>query len=248
MIFRKIFATVTAVALTVGAASAATIDARYNATSAVGSGADHSVWFSRNIGASGKDFDFDPAGLFTLYSDGVATLTGRVVSQNKPNAWFDLSFNYDNDFSATQIPTFKSENGSVATPDSFYRDLKGGTLTGGGILAGLNLSVTRAPADGKYAAQIGEGTDTNNGANNKNNNFGMANWFKIAVVDSDCRLLLCEAKAGGNGQTRSFNRLNGRQGDVNIDLAPVPVPAAGLLMIGALGALGILRRRRRKAA
>lgn len=32
------------------------------------------------------------------------------------------------------------------------------------------------------------------------------------------------------------------------DLAPIPLPAAGFLMLGALGGLGLLSRRRRKAA
>lgn len=32
---------------------------------------------------------------------------------------------------------------------------------------------------------------------------------------------------------------------VQIDVAPVPVPAAGVLLVGALGAMGALRRRRR---
>lgn len=41
------------------------------------------------------------------------------------------------------------------------------------------------------------------------------------------------------------NSGNARIDDIEIDVAAVPVPAAGLLLIGALGALGAARRRRK---
>lgn len=239
MKLKLVLAAIATVALTSGTAIAATISAQYQATSAVGSGADHSLWISGGLGGGvGSDFDFDPAGLFTLFSNGLATLTGKVVSQTNAGAWFDLAFNYDSTF--LQTPNFKSENGSVATGDTFYRDLEDGTLIGGGILAGLNISVTRAPVNGYYATQIGSGTAQNNGANNKNNNFGMANWFKISITSATCSICT----------TSQISNLvaNGGQGDINVDLTPVPVPAAGLLLVGALGALGVLRRRNRKTA
>jgi len=234
----KIIAAVAVAIVTSGAASAATVTDQYEVTSAVGSGNDHSLWISTGLGGGiGTDFDFDPSGLMTLLSDGTAALTGKVVSQDNASAWFDVAFDYDNDF--LQSPNFKSENGSVATASTFYRDMEGGTLTGGGILAGLILSVSRLPVDGYYATQIGEGTATNNGANNKNNEFGMAGWFKISVDQATCSI------CAGNSVIAA---LDGKQGDVNVNLSAVPVPAAGLLLVGALGALGGLRRRKRSAA
>ncbi len=240
MRFRTLFSAVTALALSLGAASAATatVTNQYKASSAIGSGADHSLWISTGLGGGiGKDFDFDPAGLMTFLADGTASLIGRVVSQSNAGAWFDLAFNFDSTF--LQTPNFKSENGSTETTGTFFRDLESGSLTGGGILAGLDLSITRLPVNGYYAAQIGAGTPTQNGANNKNNNFGMAVWFKIGVESATCSI------CSGNGV---IDNLDGKQGDVNIDLSPVPVPAAGLLLAGALGALGILRRRRNRPA
>lgn len=224
----------TAVFYVTGSAHAAMVTNSYSVTSAVGSGADHSLWISTGLGGGiGSDFDFDPAGLFTLFDDGTATLVGTVVSQDDSNSGFRLSFNYDDIF--TFMPSFKSENGSVETMDTFYRDLEGGSLTGFGLLDGLNLSVTRRPADGPYATQIGPGTATNNVANNKNQNFGMAHWFTIIVDSATCQI--CD--------TDQIVGLNGKQGDINVDLNPVPLPAAAWFLIS--GTLGLLAFQRRKA-
>lgn len=219
-------------------ANAATITHNYEVTSAVGSGNDHSLWISSGLGSGiGRDFDFSPAGMFSIFSNGMAKLTGRVVSQDNPAAGFDLSFMYDNTF--LKDPKFKSENGSVATDDTFFLDLEGGTLIGTGLLAGLDLSVVRKPANGKYATQIGSGTDTQNGANNKNSNFGMSTWFTIQVDRADC--IICN--------TSTIQNLNGRQGDINIDLnvAPVPLPAGGLLLLTAFAAAAGLHLRKSAA-
>lgn len=232
-----LLSSIIALTLSSGAAMAASVTASYKATSAVGSGNDHSIWISTGLGAGiGKDFDFDPAGAFTLYDDGTAKLKGQIVSQDNAAAGFDLVFNYDNEFDWGN-PIFKSENGSAATAETFYRNLTDGTLTGTGVLAGLNLSVSRKPADGPYATQIGPSDGNNIGANNKNKNFGMATWFTITLLESDCGAIC-------NGNSTIAN-LNGKQGDVNIDLEPVPVPATGLLLVGGLAALSGLRRRKR---
>ncbi len=229
--------------LLANSAMAAPVTAKYKASSAVGSGNDHSVWISTGLGNGvGQDFDFDPLGVMTFFSDGTATLIGSIVSQSNANAGFNLAFDYDNAFIKTDgsgfTPTFKSENGSMATISTFYRNLTGGTLMGTGILAGLDLTVSRKPVDGPWATQIGGSNGTDKGANNKNKNFGMANWFMINVDSATCSIC--------TGNTTIAN-LNGKQGDINIDLAPVPAPAAGFLLIGGLGALAGLRRRRRKS-
>jgi hypothetical protein len=62
-------------------AMAASVTAKYEATSAVGSGANHSLWISTGLGGGiGSGFDFDPFGIMTFFDDGTATLAGDLVS------------------------------------------------------------------------------------------------------------------------------------------------------------------------
>ncbi len=226
-------------------AMAVTLTEQYDATSAVGSGSNHSVWIAPGISKYhniGSRFSFNPAGLFSLYSDGTATLTGMAESHDKAGSGFKVSFNYDSTF--LQTPTFKSENGSKEVlGETFFRDVEGGTLMGYGILAGLNLAISRLPTDGKYAAQIGPSDGDNIGANNKNKEFGMAHWFKISVLNNDCKICSYWTK----------KKLHGAQGDVNVNLeggpvgGQVPLPASGLLLFGGLAGLAGLCRKRRAA-
>lgn len=231
-------------AVTATSAMAVTLVEQYEATSAVGSGADHSMWLAPGVSHTyniGQDFDFSPAGTFSLFSDGSAKLEGRVVSQSNKDAGFDLSFMYDNTF--LQKPAFKSENGSKATPETRFLDLESGILEGFGLLKGLTLMVSRLPVDGKYATQFGPSNGDDNGPNNKNTNDGLAGWFKIKVVSNECKIC--------NYWTKK--KLNYAQGDINIDLdggpvgGEVPLPASGLLLIGGLAGLAGIRRKRRAA-
>ncbi len=223
-----------------GTSMAATLTHQYDVTSAVGSGSDHSIWIKSGIGSIGSDFDFKPAGQFSMYDNGTATLTGSVESQNTAGSGFKVSFNYDSKFKFT--PQFKSENGSKAVPgQTFFRDLQSGTLTGYGALAGLVMKVSRMPNKGPYATQIGPSNGVNNGANNKNKNYGMAHWFDMRVLKNNCKVC-----------TKATARaLNKSQGDVNVDLeggpigGQIPLPASGLLLVGGLAGLAGLRRKRR---
>ena len=246
----KLSMTMAAALLAAGAsaASAASIVEEWTATSAIGAGADHSLWISTGIGAGiGTDFDFVAGGAFKIFDDGTGTLTGQVESQDSAGSGFAVSFDYDSDFSGNTVtnPVFKSEHGSVETSDTFYMDMEGGSLTGFGLLAGLNLNVSRMPADGRFATQIGSGTATENGANNKNNEFGMANWFFVTIDGTPT----CAVCSNNSALTSIASTAGGVQGDVNINLtpSPVPLPASGLLLLAAAGGLTGLRRRKSKA-
>ncbi len=253
MFVRTVSAGIAALLLSWGMASAATLDKAYKATSAMGSGnvtSDHSLWIKGGgTPIIGSDFDFAPAADFLTYTDGTATLTGKAVSQNvmEPghSAGFDVAFSYDSNFGFT--PTFKSENGSAAGADTFYLNLTGGTLLGTGLLKGLNLMVTRMPANGTEATQIGSGTGSVRGANNKNTNFGMAHWFFVSAItegENTCTSTFCDL----------YELADSRRGDINVDLAmvtrttPIPLPGTGLLILGGMGALAMARRQKTRTS
>lgn len=217
---KTILAFAAAVALAAAPASAAT----YKATSAIGSGADHSVWL-KALGED-SDFSFDPFGTLML-GEQTGWLEGSAKSHTKAGG-FDLHFNYTRDLSAYgNDPTFKVENGSSEHADTFYLTMTGGTLKGFGYYAGIvfNTSTMPVPTDQTYATQIGTS------ANNKNDKYGLANWFFLETTQycSNQNVNLCD--------------VSWTQGDINIDLAPVPLPAAGLLLLAAIGGMSVFGRR-----
>lgn len=236
------------VAVSASAASAASVIEQWTPSSAIGSGSDHSLWISTGLGNGvGKDFDFEPGGAFQIFDDGTGTLTGNLESQSTAGSGFAIDFIYDSDFSDNTVttPVFKSENGSVETSDTFYMDMEGGELVGYGLLEGLTLNVSRMPADGRFATQIGSGTATENGSNNKNNAFGLANWFFITVNGTPT----CAVCSNNPTIDSLVASATGIQGDLNLNLtvAPVPLPASGLMLLAAAGGLAGLRRRKSKA-
>ncbi len=221
MSITRFLSAIATVALSAGVTSAATVTAQSNTTSIVGSQENRDVWLSLGTAGHGENFNLDPSGTMTFFSDGTSTLEGKVVSEADDNAWFDLSFNY-------------VENGTS------HRSLESGTLTGGGVLSGLELSVTATLLPATSAQQTGIGTaNRNNGGQNSGS--GVASWFNINV-DSVANCLICLKRPG------AIRALQNGQGSVNFQLTPVPIPATGVLLIGAIGALGFLRRRKSKTA
>lgn len=218
----------------------------FDVTPAVSSttGKTHSLWFQQGIPGLSKRFTLTSPGTFTADANG-ATLTGSTVSliNDMPDAaaGFDLSFTFDRDFSNLTDPNivFKDVFGNaVEHGNEDYFDLESGTISGTGTLAGVELTVSRKPVEGTNGTQVGGGILSDVGANVHNPNFGLAAWFMIDSVDTT-NCASCDAAL--------FKSLEGTQGDVNFDLAPVPLPAAGFLLLGALASVAGARARKRSA-
>lgn len=238
--------------LSVGhSASAAQMTAMYEASSAVGSGSDHSIWLSEGVQSDknasdyiGSDFDFLSGAMMKMYDDGTATVEGEVVSQDHNNAGFMVSYEFGKVDNLPFTAQWKESNGSKPGADAQLMDLVSGTLTGTGVLDGLNLRLSRMPVNGPYVTQIGTGIDPNTpGGNIKNAEKGLAVWFFTHIESATCSI--CTTALQSN--------LAGENGDMNINLrvlaipAPVPLPASGMLGLAGLGAFAVLRRRARKS-
>ena len=213
----------------------------WSATSFGPNDGQHSIWLPTmpegNPYDFGDHYDFiENSGRFSSFADGTAQLIGKAESEHTAGSGFYVEFNYDNEVPMDHPGAEFKVEGSPPGDDIWYRDMEDSILTGYGLLDGLILDVTRRPtydmAD--YVTQIGsaEGNLGNKGPNNKNKNYGMANWF-FAVRADDCTNDLCDL----------FN--NRQIGDVNVNLEPVPLPATGLMLIGGIGAMAAMRRRRK---
>ncbi|MEM7471347.1 MAG: VPLPA-CTERM sorting domain-containing protein [Pseudomonadota bacterium] len=232
-------ASIALVATTGLQASTANVVAKYDATSAEssiynGSGG-HSVWLPSLGGGNAAHFDFSPAGSFKVFDDDTATLTGNAISETNGAGY---GFIVDAQFEKTMVgsggpkkqlsSSAYTENGGTIDTDTWsYFKMVSGTLTGTGMLSHLVFNLFEAPADGSAPFQVGYG------ASGKNLNFGGSGWFFYSASTTPCT-----AKDVANGCY---------QGDFNLDLSAVPLPAAGLLLPVALGGLAFASRRRRKS-
>ncbi|MEO0455096.1 MAG: hypothetical protein AAF152_00745 [Cyanobacteria bacterium P01_A01_bin.114] len=165
----------------VAQAKAATLVKSWTVTSAQSihpkSSGRHSFWLPK---LKAGRFNFEEPGLFEQYDNGEAHLTGTITSaRNKQKQWsVDLWF-----IPATQTNLkpktelhkahYVSKGGTIDPASWSYYNLDDtrATLTGLEAYWGETLYLTQAPADQRYAFQLGEG------ANGKNLSEGLSGWF-----------------------------------------------------------------------
>ncbi|MEL6807469.1 MAG: VPLPA-CTERM sorting domain-containing protein [Pseudomonadota bacterium] len=222
---------------TLGATSsfAATL---YNATSNVKEGAgNHSLWFSGGsnpdgaIGPAANHFKFENLspgfGLFEV-NGSTASLTGDVANANGQAFRIEMYFT---EYTGTAFGLKTIPGGPNGSDWTLY-DLdttKSNTIsyisgTGGAALQSFNVSLRGGNSDGPYKVQVGVG------ANDKDASlFGLSSWITLTDQDSSC-IVNCSYA-----------------GDINIVLEPVPLPAAGVMLLAGMGGLFAMRRRKKAA-
>ena len=206
-------------------ATPVTPDGVYSATSVSSGSFDHAVWLVDLLGHTVADryWQFEGgSGLFTVDGNS-AELEGSIVQNTNPHnvLMIDMEFDFRGTGAAGQ-GSEAPKNGGGGDPDTWdYYDLVSGSITGTLMGEAVALDLTIRPSD-ELPAQLGLG------ANDKDGGFGFSSWIYWSV-------------AAGN--EFDFGRHSGI-GDVNIQLAPVPLPAGGLLLLAGLGGLALARRAR----
>lgn len=198
----------------------------------------HTFWLPNLISGQSNYWQFDANGGSFNHSGANATLNGTIVNNSDAMKQFDVDITFNFSHKGNPGPGPKCEFGGAACASAKYVSQSAqfeyftyatATLTGLNMLSGLTLALTVAPVDGSLPPQLGYG------ANNKDiDEFGFSSWFKWNVASNTT------GTKYGNGQ-----------GDINIELTPVPVPAALPLLgsvIAGFGFFGWLRRRRSEAS
>lgn len=139
------------------------------------------LWLPNLPGGIHQDFRFDEnGGLFEVFPDGTARVTGTCYNMQNPNLGFVMDFNFTqrSDW-ATWSALSRSWKGNASIVGNnflewdFYilDDSKENTLTGLGGLEGSLLTITHMPVDYFYGLQVGIAANDKNGAQ------GMSFWF-----------------------------------------------------------------------
>lgn len=225
MFVRKIAATAFAcLVLSAASVSAATYDA-FSHLEGNPPAPEHSVWFgSGPAGATGNKpnhflFENSAAGKGKFEVNGaMATLTGIV--RNAAGEGFELALHL---IETVDPGTYKNPFNADTNTWTFYDFDPQKTSILSSLSANLKsyvISLRGAP----LAVQFGiEANDKNAGL------LGLSTW--VTFTEANCQ-----------------ERCDKRDGDINILLAPVPLPATVVLLPVALGLMGAVGRRRRRKA
>ncbi|MEM8981054.1 MAG: VPLPA-CTERM sorting domain-containing protein [Pseudomonadota bacterium] len=183
---------------------------------------------------------------WTLNNDGTASLT--IMGENKGSHNLNIALNMTFDISnAHQNGYCQGYAGNDCTADprgrpvfdtsdwQYFNILSGSMTIESEDGAGSTLaSVTYALSDytnGNHQPQLGTGGDAFNP-----DEYGFSSWLawtRTSGFDNDSMFSFLDNSTMDSA----------RHGDINIQLAPVPLPAGLVLMLGALGATGLVRRK-----
>jgi len=214
----------------------------YDATNAEsdqwhGGNHNHSLWLPGLTANNDWLIDPNSPGIFDFNEGaGTATFSGSVYNENDPAATGDFNFSFvvsDNGNPKMELINEAYDpdppGGGVDTDSWIYFDFdEPGTFEGtGGIVDNIELILTQRGQSGGFKGQFGEG------ANGKNILLGFSAWFFWGLNPDGPVYVVCP----------TFDPDCDGVGDINIDLNPVPVPAAFWLFGSALlGFIGFSRR------
>lgn len=178
----------------------------------------HAVWFAQGT----NDYVFAPAsGNLTEFDDGTALIEGTVYSISQPASGFTIEL-----FLNGRTNTAPDGSPKMELLDNAYMENGGPIDTSAWYFyesfTGTLTGVGDLAGTSYTITQRGPAFQIGLGASGKNIDLGAAAWF------------WAEDEHG--------NRI---EGDFNLNLTAVPVPAALPLMLSALVALGLRRRRDR---
>ncbi len=144
-----------------------------------------SVWLDHLPTSPGTDYRFEPSpAIMTIFDDGTARLTGRIVNLNDSTLRWDIfvSFKEEQNWEewSAQGRTFKSSLDAVSTAEIFHPEWTFWELddvnsyfasVSGSPFEGDTLYLRHRPNDISVGFQLGRG------ANDRNENFGFSGWF-----------------------------------------------------------------------
>jgi len=168
------------------------------------------------------------------YDGASASMTAKATNLTDSSLMFDVSLSFA--VNTTPQPGYCQFNGvdkgckkgpyAGVDPASWtYFDFLSGSMTGsaGSAIETVAYNITDNPM---HRAQAGLGANALEAGDD-----GFSMWFRYNLVS-------------GQSTLDGYHFAQKGTGDINVDIAPVPLPATGLLLLAAVGGLAMGRRRK----